>query len=173
MVYNGSCLSGCPLPLISNGTHCITVPIICPTNCANCPLNNVCLACSSNFYLLDNACLSACPGNYRADNTLMTCVLFVPPTETSYFPFGFLIASVLLSVGLVAIKCWDKRSLVMGNLIAFLSIVEVGSTIMTLVYTFNGGLDLLAQALVFVLILSKILLNLLFLIYFLKVIASE
>ena len=60
----------------------------------------------------------------------------------------------------------------MGNFIAFLSVVEIGSMIMTLVYTFQGSLDLLAQALVFVLILSKVLLNIIFIIYFLKVIAS-
>ena len=98
----------------------------------------------------------------------------MPPAETSYFPFAFVIASALLTVGLVAVKCWDKRSLVMGNLIAFLSVVEVGSMTLTLIYTFqSGGVDLLAQALIFILLLSKALLNLLFLVYFLKVIAPD
>ena len=80
---------------------------------------------------------------------------------------------MILAIALIAIKCYEKRSLVMGNLIAFLSVVEIGSMIMTLVYTFQGSLDLLGQALVFVLILSKVLLNVIFIIYFLKVIASE
>lgn len=44
-IFNGSCLTVCPSPLVSNGTHCIEVPIICPTNCANCPSNNKCTAC--------------------------------------------------------------------------------------------------------------------------------
>ena len=61
----------------------------------------------------------------------------------------------------------------MGNLIAFLSVVEIGSMIMTLVYTFQESVDLLVQALVFVLILSKILINVIFLVYFLKVIVPE
>ena len=61
----------------------------------------------------------------------------------------------------------------MGNLIAFLSVVEIGSMIMTLVYTFQESVDLLGQALVFVLILSKILINVIFLVYFLKVIVPE
>ena len=61
----------------------------------------------------------------------------------------------------------------MGNLIAFLSVVEIGSMIMTLVYTFQESVDLLGQALVFVLILSKILINFIFLVYFLKVIVPE
>ena len=174
LLYNSSCLTSCPPPLISNGTHCIPVPIVCPTNCANCPLNNVCLACDSPYLLFSNSCLTTCPSSYRANTQLLTCELFIPPAETSYFPFAFVITATLLTVGLVAIKCWDKRSLVMGNLIAFLSIVEMGSMAMTLVYTFQaGGVDLLAQALIFILILSKILLNLLFLIYFLKVIATD
>lgn len=60
----------------------------------------------------------------------------------------------------------------MGNLIAFLAIVEIGSMGMTIVYTLQQNLDLLTQALLFVLLLSKVLLNLIFLAYFIKVIAS-
>ena len=61
----------------------------------------------------------------------------------------------------------------MGNLIAFLSVVEICSMLMTLAYTFQSSLDLLAQALVFVLIFSKLLLNVVFLIYFIRVIVPE
>lgn len=63
----------------------------------------------------------------------------------------------------------------MGNLIAFLSIVEIGSMVMTLAYTFRSEeeKDLFTQALLFVLLLSKVLLNLVFLAYFLKVIVEE
>jgi hypothetical protein len=60
----------------------------------------------------------------------------------------------------------------MGNLIAFLAIVEIGSMIMTIFYTVNSNTDLLTQALIFMLVLSKILLNVIFLTYFIKVIAS-
>ena len=60
----------------------------------------------------------------------------------------------------------------MGNLIAFLAIVEIGSMLMTIAYTVKSNTDLLTQALLFVLVLSKILLNLIFLVYFIKVIAS-
>ena len=172
-VYNLTCLATCPLPLVSNATHCIPVPIICPTNCANCPLNNVCHACNRGYFLIDNACYSSCPTGYRLNDAQNGCYLFVPPAETSYFPFVFLISAAILSITLIAIKCYEKRSLVMGNLIAFLSIVEIGSMISTLVYTFQGNVDLLVQALVFVLILSKVLLNIIFLIYFLKIIAAE
>ncbi len=49
----------------------------------------------------------------------------------------------------------------------------MGSMIMTLVYTFHSGTDLLVQALIFILLLSKVLLNLIFLVYFLKVVAEE
>jgi len=136
LLYNGSCLTSCPAPLVANATHCMQVPVVCPTNCANCPLDNVCLACDSPYLLLSNSCLSSCPPNYKPNNLMLTCEVFIPPAETSYFPFPFLIASTLLTIALVFIKCWDRRSLVMGNLIAFLSIVEVGSMIMTLVYTF-------------------------------------
>jgi hypothetical protein len=58
----------------------------------------------------------------------------------------------------------------MGNFIAFVSLVEVGSMSMTLIYTLLNINDLLTQALCFVLILSKVLLNLIFLIYFIKII---
>ena len=61
----------------------------------------------------------------------------------------------------------------MGNLIAFLSVVEICSMIMTLAYTFQSSVDLLAQALVFVLIVSKVILNVVFLVYFIKVIVPE
>lgn len=44
--------------------------------------------------------------------------------------------------------------------------------IMTLVYTLMNSSDLLTQALCFVLLLSKILLNIIFLIYFLKAVAK-
>jgi len=60
----------------------------------------------------------------------------------------------------------------MGNLIAFVSIVEIGSIIMTLVYTLKQNSDLLTQSLCFILIFSKVLLNLIFLIYFLKVVTE-
>jgi hypothetical protein len=47
--------------------------------------------------------------------------------------------------------------------------------IMTLTYTFQTSynLDLLAQALIFILIFSKFVLNIIFLIYFIKVIVEE
>lgn len=61
----------------------------------------------------------------------------------------------------------------MGNLIAFLSFVETGSLIMTLIYTFKESNDLLTQALCFVLLLSKVLMNLVFLAYFLRVIVPD
>lgn len=61
----------------------------------------------------------------------------------------------------------------MGNFVAFLSILELGSMVMTLVYTLTESTDLLTQALVFVVFLSKYLLNFLFLIYFLKAIAPD
>lgn len=60
----------------------------------------------------------------------------------------------------------------MGNLIAFVSLVEIGTIIMTLHYTFQGPTDLVTQFLCFVLLFSKVLLNFIFLIYFLKVIAT-
>lgn len=63
----------------------------------------------------------------------------------------------------------------MGNLIAFLSIMEIGSMIMTLAYTFSSSsdVDLLTQALIFILLFSKVTLNIVFLIYFMKVIVEE
>ena len=70
-------------------------------------------------------------------------------------------------------KCFEKRSLIMGNLIAFVSLVEIGTIIMTLHYTFQGPTDLVTQFLCFVLLFSKVLLNFIFLIYFLKAIATE
>lgn len=47
--------------------------------------------------------------------------------------------------------------------------------IMTLTYTFraSSNLDLLAQALIFILLFSKVVLNIIFLIYFMKIIAEE
>ena len=84
----------------------------------------------------------------------------------------FIISAALLSIALVAIKCYEKRSLVMGNLIAFLAFVEIGSMFMTIIYTMQSNKDLLNQALLFILILSKVLLNIIFLAYFIKVIAS-
>jgi len=68
-------------------------------------------------------------------------------------------------------KCFEKRSLIMGNLIAFVSLVEIGTIIMTLNYTLQSSPDIITQFLCFVLLFSKILINLIFLIYFLKVIA--
>lgn len=61
----------------------------------------------------------------------------------------------------------------MGNLIAFVSVVEVGSMIMTLTYTLSNSQDLVTQALCFILLFSKVLLNLIFLCYFLKIIATQ
>lgn len=61
----------------------------------------------------------------------------------------------------------------MGNLIAFVSVVEVGSMIMTLNYTLSSSQDLATQALCFILLFSKVLLNLIFLCYFLKIIAAQ
>lgn len=61
----------------------------------------------------------------------------------------------------------------MGNLIAFVSVVEVGSMIMTLYYTLQSSQDLVTQALCFILLFSKILLNLIFLFYFLKNISTQ
>ena len=61
----------------------------------------------------------------------------------------------------------------MGNLIAFLALVEIGSMIMTLVYSLQTSSDLLTQALCFILLLSKLTLNLIFLAYFCKAIATE
>lgn len=78
-VYNSTCLSTCPLPLVNNATHCIPVPIICPTNCANCPLNHVCLACNAGYYLIDNSCYSSCPNGYRINSAGTGCDLFIPP----------------------------------------------------------------------------------------------
>ena len=78
-VYNFTCLATCPQPLVNNATHCIPVPIICPTNCANCPLNHVCLACNSGYFLIDNSCYSSCPNGYRVNSAGTGCYLFVPP----------------------------------------------------------------------------------------------
>ena len=61
----------------------------------------------------------------------------------------------------------------MGNLIALLSLVEVGSLLMTISYSLEGSNDILTQALVFMVIFSKVALNLIFLFYFLKAIACE
>lgn len=61
----------------------------------------------------------------------------------------------------------------MGNLIALLSLVEVGSLLMTISYSLKGSNDILTQALVFIVIFSKVALNLIFLFYFLKAIACE
>jgi hypothetical protein len=74
---------------------------------------------------------------------------------------------------LLAVKCFEKRSLVMGNLIALLSLVEVGSLLMTISYSLKGSNDILTQALVFMVLFSKVALNLIFLFYFLKAIACE
>jgi hypothetical protein len=132
-IYNNTCVNACPVPFINNATHCISVPLQCPNNCANCPTNNVCEVCDGGYLLLKNICYSSCPPKYIP--TATTCVLFTPPQETSYFPFPFIISSALIFIALVAMKRFEKRSLVMGNLIAFVSVVEVGSMIMTLTYT--------------------------------------
>lgn len=61
----------------------------------------------------------------------------------------------------------------MGNLIAFLSFVEIGSIIMTLTYTLQSSDTLLTQALCYIFLLSKISLNLIFLFYFCKIISIQ
>ncbi len=64
---------------MSNGTHCIPVPIICPSHCASCPLNNVCLACEGGYLLLKDVCYSNCPSSYVKNAAGTGCDLFIPP----------------------------------------------------------------------------------------------
>ena len=61
----------------------------------------------------------------------------------------------------------------MGNLIAFLSLVEIGSMILTLYYTLKQDTSLPIQALTFVVLMSKVTMNIIFLIYFCVVIAPD
>lgn len=70
----------------------------------------------------------------------------------------------------------------LGNFIAFVSLFEIGTIIMVLSYTFSSIFDepdrwtndmiLLNQALIFVILVSKVALNIIFLVYFLRNIAT-
>ena len=144
---------------------------MCQDNCANCLTSTQCLECSNGFILFNNTCLSRCPNNYKLQGT--ECIYFVPPEETDYFPFPFVIASLLILIVLIAIKKFEKRSLVMGNLIAFLSLVEIGSMILTLFYTLRQDTSIPIQALTFIVLMSKVTMNVIFLIYFCTVIAPD
>lgn len=84
---------------------------------------------------------------------------------------------------LAVIKCFDKRSLVLGNFIAISSLFEIGAMLMMIIYTFNSivgepdrwenDMVLLSQALLFVMLVTKVALNIIFLVYFLRNIATE
>ena len=75
--YNNSCLETCPLPLINNATHCISVPFKCPNNCIDCPTSTTCNTCDAKYLLLNNLCYSSCPSGYIAKAS--TCIPFNPP----------------------------------------------------------------------------------------------
>ena len=80
-------------------------------------------------------------------------------------------------------KCFEKRSLVLGNFVAIISLFEIGVIIMMLAYTFDSILNdpdrwtsdmvLLSQALLFVILVTKVALNLIFLAYFLLNISTD
>lgn len=109
--------------------------------------------------------------------------MFVPPKETDYFPFAFFLASILALVLLRIIKFFEKRSLIVGNFIAFVGLMEIGAIILMISYTFisistepkrwiNNN-RLLMQALIFIIIVTKVALNLIFMAYFCRKIASD
>lgn len=157
--------------------------MVCPSNCIDCPSDNVCNKCDAGFYLLDNLCYSSCPTNYLPNNNEATCELFVPPQETSYFPFAFFIASIVSLVLLRIIRFFEKRSLVVGNFISVVSLFEIGAMLMMISYTFISinnepkrwinNTKLLMQGLIFVIVLTKVVLNVIFLIYFQRKIAHD
>lgn len=66
-LYQGSCVLDCPPLYIKNATHCLPRPVVCPTNCIDCPEDNVCNKCDASYYLLDNLCYTSCPTSYIAN----------------------------------------------------------------------------------------------------------
>ena len=117
-IYNTSCVLECPPTYIRNATHCITRPVVCPLNCIDCPDDNICLKCNGGYFLLDNLCYTNCPAGYVESLTQPVCDIFVPPEETDYFPFAFFITSLIALLILIVVKCFERRSLVIGNFIA-------------------------------------------------------
>lgn len=63
-IYMESCVLECPPLYIKNSTHCMPRPVVCPTNCIDCPQDNLCNRCDAGYYLLDNLCYTTCPTNY-------------------------------------------------------------------------------------------------------------
>ena len=135
-IYESTCVLECPPTFIKNATHCLPRPVVCPQNCIDCPDDNVCKKCNGAYLLLDNLCYSECPEGFVADVKEPICIEFIPPEETDYFPFAFFITSTICLIIFIIIKCFERRSLVMGNYISVTAFLEVGAIIMMISYTF-------------------------------------
>lgn len=112
-------------------------------------------------------CYDTCPDGMMAQDG--GCVVApIPPQESMYFPFSFLVAAGCLFVILAFFKLFDKRSLILGNFISFCIFLEIGSMLMFMVYCLLNKPDILNQALAYVILLSKVSCNIFMLIYFVK-----
>lgn len=92
----------------------------------------------------------------------------IPPQESLYFPFSFLVAAGCLFIILAFFKLFDKRSLILGNFISGCIFLEIGSMLMFVTYCLLDNSDILNQALAYAILLSKVSCNLFMLIYFVK-----
>lgn len=97
----------------------------------------------------------------------------VPPVESTYFPFPFAVAAVSLLVILVCFKCFDKRSMILGNFISLCTFLELGSMLMFFSLLLIDKRDLVNQLLTYLCILSKVACNIFMLVYFMKKISRD
>lgn len=92
---------------------------------------------------------------------------------SSTFPFPFAVTAVSIFVILLCFKCFDKRSMILGNFISLFTLLELGSLLMFLTLLLLDKHDLVNQLLTYLCVLSKVACNLFMLLYFLKKISRD
>lgn len=171
-LFGRKCLATCPVgttPYLdpSGGQNkCVG----CLKGCEKCDQNNneICLRCTSNLVLYQNECITDCPFNYlkSRDGTVCELRTYLLDGSLIWFPFGSAAGAIVL-ISIAAFLITRKKSLILSNAIALLSLVETAALGYQIYYAYmyetNYILILLGSAGI---ALGLITMNLIFIIYY-------
>ena len=165
-LYNNACFDPCPDGTLESGTVCVK----CSETCATCAETvDTCTTCTEGLYVYDGTC-TACPSGYTGNDETGQCDKDSSGGGSSvsgaFIPFPFILIAIGLLLVAILAKCKSMSSQIMGNTLAFWSVVEffLYFTFWITAYATAGSIILLVILfLIWILMIAQ---NIAFAIYF-------